>query len=198
MRHPFQLALPICVAYGLLGFTRLIYNNLGMEGAGIQILFLSPTPIRTAMLAKNLFHGALYCTVGMLSGVLACLRLGVPNAAVLALTAAWLVFALPTNLAVGNIFSLTMPYKVNPGRLTRQPGSQANALLSMLVQTLLLAVGAGVVGLCTFFGRLWMAVPVLLVLAGIALFAWMRVLGKVDVMANEERDELIAKLVKGN
>ncbi len=198
MRHPFQLALPICVAYGLLGFTRVIYNNLGMEGPGIQVLFLAPTQIRTVFLAKNLFHGVLYCAVAVFSGVLALVRLGIPSAAVLAVTVAWLVFALPTNLATGNIFSLTMPYRVNPGRLTRQPGSQANALLSMLVQTLLLGVGAGIVGLCTLFGRLWMAVPVLLMLAGIAIFAWIRVLGNVDAMANEHRDELIAKLVKGN
>ncbi len=64
-KHPFQLALPLCVAYGLLGFTHLIYNNLGGEGKGIQLLFLSPTPIRTFLLAKNLFHGFLYALVAM-------------------------------------------------------------------------------------------------------------------------------------
>ena len=31
--HSFQMALPICVAYGLLGFTRVIYNDLGNEKA---------------------------------------------------------------------------------------------------------------------------------------------------------------------
>ncbi len=196
MGHSFQLALPVCVAYGLLGFTRVIYNNLGTEGTGIQLLFLFPTPIRTVMLAKNLFHGMLYCMVAVLSAVLASLRLDLANGAVVATTFAWLAFALPANLAAGNIFSLTMPYRVNPGRLTRQPGSQANALLSMLIQTILLAVGAGVVGLCTLIGRMWLAPPILLILAGGAIFAWMRVLGNVDAMANEHRDELIEKLAK--
>jgi hypothetical protein len=33
-------------------------------------------------------------------------------------------------------------------------------------------------------------------MAGAAIFAWMRVLRSVDAMANEQRDELIAKLAK--
>ncbi|HEV2214167.1 MAG TPA: hypothetical protein VGR64_02685, partial [Terracidiphilus sp.] len=66
--HPvFALAVPVLVAYGLLGFTRVIYNNLGMEGAGIQLLFLSPTPIRKVLLGKNLFHGALYALMAMVA-----------------------------------------------------------------------------------------------------------------------------------
>ena len=196
MGHSFQFALPVCVAYGLLGFTRIIYNNLGTEGTGIQMLFLFPTPIRTVMLAKNLFHGMLYCLVAVLAAVLASIRIGQVSAVVMALTFAWLLFALPANLAAGDIFSLIMAYRVNPGRLTRQPGSQANALLSMLVQTILLGVGAGTVALCMLMGRIWWAVPILLILAGGAFFAWTRVLRNVDAMANEHRDELIATLAK--
>jgi ABC-2 type transport system permease protein len=196
MGHSFQMALPVCVAYGLLGFTRIIYNNLGTEGTGIQMLFLFPTPISTIILGKNLFHGILYCLVAVLSAVLASVRLGTASAAVMASTFAWLIFSLPANLTIGNIFSLVMPYRVNPGRITRQPGSQANALLSMLIQTTLLALGAGVVGLCTFVGKIWLAVPILLTMAAIAIFAWWRVLRNLDVMANEHRDELIAKLAR--
>jgi ABC-2 type transport system permease protein len=196
MGHSFQMALPVCVAYGLLGFTRIIYNSLGTEGTGIQLLFLFPTPIRTVIMAKNLFHGILYCLVATLSAVLASIRLGTASTVVLASTFAWLTFALPANLAIGNVFSLIMPYRVNPGRITRQPGSQANALLSMLIQTMLLALGAGVVGLCTFVGKLWLTVPILLTMAAIAIFAWWRVLRNLGAMANEHRDELIAKLAR--
>ena len=56
----FSLALPICLIYAQLGFTQLFYNNLGAEGMGIQLYFLSPTPMRTVMLAKNLFHSAVF------------------------------------------------------------------------------------------------------------------------------------------
>src|ERR1035438_5838935 len=103
--NSFPYAFPLCVAYALLGFTGLFYNNLGAEGTGIQLLFLSPTPIRTVFLAKNLLHSVLFVLAGFAAGVLTCLRLGVPLFVVLADTGAWVVFALPCNLAAGIIFS---------------------------------------------------------------------------------------------
>ncbi len=193
--HPFPLALPVCVAYGLLGFTRLIYNNLGAEGAGIQLLFLSPTPMRTVLLAKNLFHAALYGLSALIAGLLASLRLGwPPSATVVGVTLAWLLFALPVNLAAGNIFSLTMPYRVNPGRMTRQGGSAGSALLSMVVQTIALGVGGAIFGLCILIGKLWLTIPILLVMAVAAVFAWIQVLRKTDAMANQHKDTLLATL----
>lgn len=194
--HSFAYALPLCVAYALLGFTSLFYNNLGAEGAGIQLLFLSPTPIRTVILAKNLLHGALFILVACAAVALSCLRLGVPSGALMAALGAWLVFALPCNLAAGNILSLTMPYRINPGRIGRQPGGQANALTAMLIQTATLAVGAAILGLCWSIETQWLAVPIFLALAVAAYFAWKRVLGNVGAMALERREELIATLMK--
>jgi ABC-2 type transport system permease protein len=194
--HTYFLALPLCVAYALLGPAQMIYNNLGAEGTGIQIVFLSPTPIQTVLLAKNLFHALIYGLTALLAGILASLMLGRPNGVVLATTIAWLLFALPANLAVGNAFSLAMPHRLNLGRLTRQRGSAASALLTMFMQTTLLGVAAAVFALCLYFGRLWMAVPVFLVLAGAAVFAWMRVLRNADGVANRRRDLLISTLAK--
>ncbi len=114
----------------------------------------------------------------------------------MAATAAWLLFALPCNLAAGNIFSLTMPYRINPGRISRQRGSQANALLSLLIELGVMGVGAVVFALCWFLERPWLAVAVFLVLAGAAFLAWLRVLGKVDGIANRRRDTLIETLMK--
>ena len=115
--NPFSFAMPLCVAYALMGFTQLFYNNLGAEGEGIQILFLSPTPIRTVLLGKNIFHGLLFLMDALLAGLLCTLRLGRPDGVTIAATAAWVLFALPSNLAAGNVFSLTMPYRINPGRM---------------------------------------------------------------------------------
>jgi ABC-2 type transport system permease protein len=196
--YSFPFALPVCVAYALLGFTQLFYNNLGAEGEGIQLLFLSPTPIRTVLLAKNLLHSLLFCLDALLAGILCTLRLGGLDAVMLAATGAWVLFALPCNLAVGNIFSLTMPYRINPGRISRQRGSQANSLLSMLIQLGVLGVGAAVFGLCWFFDRPWLAVLVFLALAAGAVFAWLRILGNVDGIANQRRDTLIATLMKSS
>jgi hypothetical protein len=115
---------------------------------------------------------------------------------VLAGTIGWLLFALPANLAVGNVFSITMPFRVNPGRLTRQRGSQANALLSLLTQLAVMAVGATVFGLCWYLDRLWLAGPVFLVLAAGSVFGWLRVLRNAEGMANRRKDSLLLTLVK--
>ena len=194
--RPFQLAFPLCVCYALLGFTQMIFNNLGAEGTGIQMLFLSPTPIRKVLLAKNLFHGGLFVMVAFLAGVLATLRLGPPNWTLLAATAAWVLFALPTNLAAGNLISLTMPYRVNLGRISRQRGSQASALVSMLIQATVMGAGVAVLSICTFLDKRWLAAPCLLVMAGVSLVVLMRVLAHADVLANRNRDNLIGTLAK--
>ena len=195
-RNSFPYAFPLCVAYALLGFTGLFYNNLGAEGDGIQLLFLSPTPIRTVLLAKNLLHSILFVLVGFAAGVLSCLRLGIPPFVVLAATGAWLVFALPCNLAAGIIFSLTMPYRINPGRITRPAGAQANSLSAALIQLGVLGVGVLVFWLCWSLKNPWLAVPIFLALAGCALFVWLRVLHYSDDNANQRRDSLIATLMK--
>ncbi len=192
----FPFVMPLYVAYALLGFTQVFYNNLGTEGAGIQLLFLSPTPIRTIFLAKNILHTMLFAADALLAGFLASLRLGWPDGVVVAATVGWLLFALPCSLAAGNIFSLTMPFRINPGRIARQRGSHANSLSSVLVQVATAAVGTAVFGLCWYLKMLWLAVPVFLLLAAAAVFVWWRILGNVDAIANLRRDELIATLMK--
>jgi ABC-2 type transport system permease protein len=192
----FPLALPACMVYAQLGFTQLFYNNLGAEGAGIQLYFLSPTPIRLVLLAKNLFHAVLFGLVALTAGVLTSLRLGAPGWATVAATAAWLLFTLPCNLAAGNIFSLTMPFRMNPGRMSRQRGSQASSLFSLLVQLGVLAVGAAVFGLCWYLEKIWLAVPVFLTLAVAAVYVWMHMLRNADAMANQRKDTLLAALMK--
>lgn len=192
----FPLALPLCIVYAQLGFTRLFYNNLGAEGMGIQLYFLSPTPMRTVLLAKNLFHSVLFGLTILVAATLAILRLGVPEGVVVAATVAWLLFSLPANLAAGNIFSITMPYRVNPGRITRQGGSQANALGALLAQFVAMCAGAVVFGLCWYLDKMWLAVPIFLALAAGAIALWRRGLSNADAMANKRKDLLIAAVME--
>jgi len=196
MTPVFPFALPLCMVYAQLGFTQIFYNNLGTEGAGVQLYFLSPTPMRTVLLAKNILHASLFAIVALTAGVLTSLRLGVPDPAIIAGTAAWVLFSLPCNLAVGNVFSLKMPYRVNPGRIARQRGSQANALLSLLAQLAVLAVGAAVFALTWALGDIVLAAPIFIILAVGALYVWWTVLGNADAMAYERRDALMATLMK--
>ena len=193
--NSFPYMFPLCVAYALLGFTGLFYNNLGAEEAGIQLLFLSPTPIRTVLLAKNLLHSILFVLVGFAAGALTCLRLGVPPSMVLAGTCAWMIFALPCNLAAGNILSLTTPYRINPGRITRPAGSQANSLTAALVQLGVLGVGMLVFWLCWSLKMPWLSVPIFLALTVVATFVWIRILHYLDSNANQRRDSIIATLI---
>lgn len=192
----FPYGFPLSVAYALLGFTGLFYNNLGAEGAGIQLLFLSPTPIRTVLLAKNLLHAILFAVVGSAAGVMVSLRVGIPPFVVLADTAAWLVFALPCNLAVGTIFSLVMPYRINPGRITRPAGAQANSLSATLIQSAVLGVGGLVFWLSWSLHKQWLPLPIFMGLAALACFAWLRILRYADENANTHRELLIAALMK--
>ena len=194
--HSFPFVLPALLIYVQLGFTQLFYNNLGTEGFGVQIYFLSPTPIRTVMLAKNILCALLFALAAVLGSGLMALRAGVPPAVILAATAAWLLFYIPCNLAVGNIFSLIMPYRINPGKISRQRGSQASALLSMLVQLGAMGVGAAVFGLSWLLGQLWVAIPVFLGLSAIAASVWWAGLKRLDSMANKRRESLIAVLAK--
>jgi len=92
--------------------------------------------------------------------------------------------------------SLTMPYRINPGRIMRQAGSQANALTAMLIQAGTLAVGAAVLSLCWSADKQWLAVPIFLVFAVAAYFAWKRVLTNMDAMVMARREELIGILMK--
>lgn len=196
--HAPIFAFPLCVFFAQLGFHQLFGNNLGAEGAGIQLYFLSPTPMRTVILAKNLFHASIFTLAMVIAGFLATLRLGRPSVELLAITAAWLLFVLPCNLAAGNIFSLTMPSRINPGRISRQRRSQGSALLSLLLQAGLLGVGALVYVFSSMVGMTLLAIPIFLVLAGIAVFAWLRILGNVDDIASQRKDQLIATLMKAD
>ena len=157
---------------------------------------LSGSPIRTVLLGKNLFHATLYVLVALGAGTLAVLRMGRPSAVIVATTIGWLAFALPANLAAGNLLSLTMAYRVNLGRIGRQSGSQANALLSMVIQTMILGVGATVISLCGIFDEPWWAPPALFLLACASVVGWVLVLRHADRIAFQRRDALLAKLAR--
>lgn len=188
--------LPVSVAYVMIGFTQLIYNNLGTEGTGIQVLFLSPTPIRKFILGKNLFHAALFVVDAALVTMLAAFRFGSITPLMLGITWAWILFAVPVHLSAGNLFSLLMPYRINMARMGRQSGAQANALLSILVQAIVLGIGAAVFFLCSLYARQWLTIPILIALAFAGIVAWFRVLAHTDILANRRREDLISTLVR--
>lgn len=194
---PMQLAMPICIAFTMLGFTTLFSNTLGTEGVGIQIYYLSPTPFRIVMLAKNLFYGGLLLVDVFFVGILVTLRLGAPSSDAILVTIAWMLFALPTYLALGNLLSLRMPYRMNLGRIGRRgQGSQANAWLSLLSQLLVNGLGAAVLIPALMTNHLWIAAPVFLIFAFCAFFVWWSGLNRAEKTAYRQMDHLIGALAR--
>jgi ABC-2 type transport system permease protein len=196
--HPssMQYGFPIGVAYAFLPLTRQVCNSLGGEGAGIQLYFLSPTPIRTVMLTKNIFQLGLFLIELVLACSILIYRFGLPDAYLALTTLCWLLFAVPANLAAGNILSITMAYRMTLTRVSREQGSVGNGLLSLLIQLLTFAVGVAIYLPLVFLGHRELAAPILLLLAAIAVFAWLRVLSNVDRLAFDRREALISGLTR--
>ena len=191
-----RFALPIGAAYGFLGLTRLVYNSLGGEGAGIQLYFISPTPFRTIMLAKNLVQVILFLFELAVVAAIVVSRFGVPDRRMLAATACWLLFAVPLQLAAGNLLSIQMGYRMTLTRLSREQGAAGNGLLSLLIQLVIVALGAGVYFWLQHAGEPQLTAWVFLVLAAGAIVAWLRVLASADRMAMQRRDALIESVAK--
>ncbi len=160
-----EYALPVGMVWAFLGLTRLVCNNLGGEGAGLQFYFLSPTPLRTVVLGKNLLHLTLFVLEAAVIAALVVFRFGEPSPSIVAATVAWILFAVPANFTAGNLLSVRMPYRLNLARIRREPGALGNGLISVLVQFSLLAVGGVVVVPCQAFGHPW-AAPAHLCVAG--------------------------------
>ncbi len=191
-----EYALPIGMVWAFLGLARIICNNLGMEGDGIQFYFLSPTPMRTVVLAKNFLHLILFLLEAILISAVVIYRFGLPAPNVVAITFAWLLFAVPANFAIGNVLSITMPYRINMTRMRREAGAVGNNLTSFVTQLGFVAVGAAVIGGCAFLGYSWLPVPIFLVFAAVSLFVYMRVLSRVDPMVVSRMDSLTLEVMK--
>lgn len=191
-----QYAFPVAIVWAFLGLTRLISNNLGGEGEGIQFYFLSPTPMRTVLLAKNLFHGALALLEAALIAAIIVFRFGLPAPSVVAATLAWFLFALPANFTVGNTLSILMPYRMNLTRMRRERGAMGNGLISMFSQFAIIGIGALVVAPFAFFGHRWLATPVLLLLAAVSFAVYWFLLGKAEGMIQAHRESLAREVMK--
>jgi ABC-2 type transport system permease protein len=191
-----EFALPLGAIYAFLGFTRMVYNTLGGEGAGIRLYFLSPTSFRKVLLAKNLFYGGLFCAEFALVFLLVIIRTGMPHWPILTATFGWLIFVLPAQLSAGNILSLTMPYRMTLTRMSREQGAVGNGLVSMLIQLIFAGVGALVYLPLARNGHAILAGPVFLLLAIGSIFFWQRILSNADVLAGTRRENLIESIAK--
>lgn len=191
-----EYSLPLALIWAFLGLTRLISNSFGAEGHGIQFYFLSPMPLRTVLLGKNVLHLILFMLEAVLITILVVVRFGPPAPSVAAAALAWMLFAVPANFAAGNALSITMPYRVNMARMSREQGAVGNALFSMLTQFGIVAVGALIIIPCVALGHPWMAVPILCLVAAFAAAIYWRMLAHVDGMMESRMESLTRDVAK--
>jgi hypothetical protein len=106
-----------------------------------------------------------------------------------------LLFAAPVSLAAGNLLSLYSPKKTEFGTFGRQRASQITVLASFVIQALVFGVAGVSIFAARHYGP-WLAIVVLLGLAGLAFGGYIFVLGKVDRLALARREVLAAELCK--
>ena len=187
---------PAAVAYSVLGVSILSYNCLGMDGPGVQFYFLSPTRLRDVFLAKNIIGFLLSFIELVLIFIVISLTASPPSLLISFGTFCWLLFAIFTNGAVGNLRSLAAPKKIDLSKINRKQTSQLSALIAVGIVAGCFGIGYGGVLLANSFNIPWLMVPFFLVLAVVAFLFYLQVLNRIDTIALNHREDLAEELCK--
>jgi ABC-2 type transport system permease protein len=191
-----DLGFPAGAAYALLLLTNLIYNNFGGDGGGIQFFLASPVPFRKVLLGKNLAHVAVLALEILVVWIGASILFRPPNISTVIATFAGLLFAVPVNLAVGNVLSLYTPKRIELGSFGRQRASQLTVLISFAVHLVIFGLGAATLLLAHSYRSLWLATAAFLTLALLTLTGYVFVLQRLDRIALARREVLTSELCR--
>jgi ABC-2 type transport system permease protein len=196
LRRAMDFVFPIGVAYSTLILTNIVYNTFGADGAGFQMYLAAPVRMREVLLGKNLAHSfvLLIETFGVF--VLTSLLFRPPSPTVFFLTLAGLMFALPLNLSGGNVMSVFSPKRYDLSTFGRQRATGATAFVSMGIHVLVLGCCSAIVFFARAAGYLWMAIPIFLLLAGIAWAVYAFILGKMAHTILNRREVMLAELCR--
>jgi ABC-2 type transport system permease protein len=187
---------PVGATYTLLLLTNLVYNNFGADGGGIQFFLVSPAQFREIVAGKNLAHAVVLGVEVVAVWIGVSLLSRPPTLAVTLATIAGLLFAVPVNFAMGNFLSLYSPKKIEFGTFGRQRASQLTVLISFGVQIVVFAIGATTFGVAKYYGDMWIAAGVFVILALAAFGFYGLVLKRVDRLALGRREILTGELCK--
>jgi ABC-2 type transport system permease protein len=191
-----DMAFPGAAAYALLVLTNLVYNSFGGDGGGMQFFYASPVSFRDIILGKNLSHAAILLFNCGFSLVAVTYLYGAPHLPVTIATIAGLLFATPLNFTAGNLLSIYAPRKRDFATFGRQNVSQTTVLISFAVQILTVGLGAGVFAVAHVYHNLWVATLLFLMLAAISIPTYILILGRLDDIAIERRETLLAELCR--
>jgi ABC-2 type transport system permease protein len=191
-----DMAFPAAVGYTLLMLTNLAYNNFGGDAGGIQFFYASPVRFREIVLAKNLTHAGILIIEVIFAWVAVSFLYGRPALDVTIAALAGLLFAAPINFSAGNLLSLYAPKKLDYSSFGRQRASQTTVLISLGVQVFVVGVGVAAFWIARLYGNFWIATLILLVLSAISLSAYAMILNRVDGLALQRRETLVAELCR--
>ena len=196
LTHPPDMAFPAAAGYTLLMLTNLAYNNFGGDAGGIQFFYASPVSFREIVLAKNLTHAGILTAEIVVAWIAVSVLYGRPALDVSMASLAGLLFAAPINFAAGNLLSIYAPKKLDFSSFGRQRASQTTVLISLGVQIFVVGVGVAAFAIARYYGDFWIATLILLVLAAISLLAYAMILNRMDGLALQRREALVAELCR--
>jgi ABC-2 type transport system permease protein len=191
-----DLAFPAAAGYTLLLLTNLVYNNFGGDAGGIQFFYAAPVSFRQIVLGKNLTHTAILICDIAIAWMAVTFLYGPPRVDVAVASLAGLLFAAPLNLTIGNLLSIYAPKKIDFAAFGRQRASQTTVLASLGVQIVVMGAGAAIFLAARSYGNYWIAVAIFVILAAISISIYALTLGKIDSIALERRETLIAELCR--
>ena len=196
LTHAPDLAFPFAAAYMLLMLTNLVYNTFGGDAAGIQFFYASPVSFRDIVKGKNLTHASILVVETIFAWTAVTFLYGRPALDITLATLAGLLFAAPLNFAVGNVLSMYSPKKLDFSKFGRQRASQMTALAGVVLQLLVVGISFSVFSAARYFGNSWIATQLLLLLAAASFFIYEMILQRVDRLAVERRESLVAELCR--
>jgi ABC-2 type transport system permease protein len=191
-----DMAFPAAAAYTLLLLTNLAYNSFGGDAGGIQFFYAAPVSFREIVMAKNLTHATILGVEVLVAWIAVGYLYGRPALDVTIASLAGLLFAAPVNFSAGNLLSIYSPKKLDYSSFGRQRASQTTVLISLGVQLFVVGVGVAAFWIARHYGNFWIATLILLVLAGISLSAYLMILNRMDGLALERRETLVAELCR--
>jgi hypothetical protein len=191
-----DMAFPGAAAYSLLVLTNLVYNSFGGDGGGMQFFYASPARFRHVVLGKNLTHLGVLLFNAVFAWIAVAYLYAAPHVEVTVATLAGLLFAAPLNFAAGNVLSLYAPKKRDFSTFGRQNVSQTTVLVSFGMQIVLVAIGSGVFALAHWYGNLWLAALLFLILAAVTIPVYIVTLRRLDGIAINRRETLLAELCR--
>jgi ABC-2 type transport system permease protein len=191
-----DMAFPGAAAYALLVLTNLVYNSFGGDSGGIQFFYASPVTFRQIVLAKNLTHASVLLANTAMAWIAVSYLYGTPHLAVSIATLAGLLFAAPLNFMAGNLLSIYAPKKRDFSTFGRQNVSQTTVLASFGVQIVVVGVGIGAFMTARLYGNLWISAGIFLVLSAVSIPLYIAVLRRIDGIAIQRRETLIAEMCR--